>query len=287
LQGIARGRQAFLERGPLHLYDPDTSEELPRIRIYAPENVAFRVQQQWLACFATRPIIISVVDSETGEPLEATVKIAPSQGLGLVSLEQTSGFGSIVRFYPILTDPHAPDGNYVLTFSAPRYETLTQNISVPPYVHQIALKEEVKAEYKEEVKAEYLLRFLVVSMNYMGEKYFEIEEVLPMLRDTPSDVYERAAMRLAYDLMEDYELPEPFLRLSTFLLGEEQKPPREVDEFITPTEAVIIDSQRKMQRASYEVDWNHYEMQSLYYGVTYFLKHISFRRTVIVSQRGE
>ena len=119
-------------RGPLHLYDPETSEEMPRIRIKVPENLSFPLQREYARCFTQQHVAISVFDQETKQALPATV------GLDNTIVESPSG---VVVFYGARQGPHA------LTVLSEGYEPVSKGIVVPPWAFEIGLKKVVVKNY--------------------------------------------------------------------------------------------------------------------------------------------
>jgi hypothetical protein len=104
----------------------------------------------------------------------------------------------------------------------------------------------------------YMLRYLIVSMNYMDENYFELQEILPTLTETKREEYSKVAVELAIVLMLQYGVPELFIfhPSTEFKLGEvEEEIERSTDALVSPTEAQIIDAKYDKVRKAYSIPW--------------------------------
>ncbi|MDG6922675.1 MAG: hypothetical protein JRN67_05200 [Nitrososphaerota archaeon] len=229
-------------RGPLHIYDPNTSEELPRIRLFVPESLSFAEQREWFSCFARRALIVNVFSEQTKSPISATVT------LDYTSFEAPNGSA---RFYGL---PTKLPVTVTIRVESPGYNVEIEQITIPPFVHNIYLEKTVEQHYQ--------LYFYIVSMNYMNEEYFEISMIISSKDTIKRNEREDIAIDLARVLMSKYmeidEHPDraKFIEKSEFKLGEmEDQLDEKFKTLVTPTESQILDARYDKVRAAYEVPW--------------------------------
>ncbi len=236
-------------RGPRHIYDPETSEELPRIRLYVPENMSFELQREFFSCFSKHSLVL-YVKGKKGPIPNAKVQVNAVLGpliLGGTETTTADQNGRVILLGML-------EGTYSVTVSASGYETLVQDITVPPYVHTIKLREAIVAQY--------FTVLVIVSMDYTGEAQFEISIVVATKDGITSEAIKATAQDLAYTIMSDYlqtsvhPKNDNFLNSSTLRAGEvRQVSDKKMSSLVTPTQAQVIDMRYNKIRATYNIDW--------------------------------
>jgi len=109
----------------------------------------------------------------------------------------------------------------------------------------------------------YEVRWAIISLNYMGEEYFEVQELLPVYSNISDEEFEDQAIALGLELLEYYfEVVEYPHRLNftrnknmTIKLGEVRQK-LGVNELVNPTQGMVIDVRReRIARVLYDIEW--------------------------------